>query len=176
MALDESRGAGTSFWPSSRFPGCSVASSSNACKPPSTQRTLASSAILRAWLILRHSPPIQPPRARRLGCLRQEAVRRARASPRHLGRYTHRVAIANRRIKACDDNHVAFTWKDYGHEGAVKMMRLTPDEVIRRVLLHALPDGFHRIRHFGFLANSQRAERLALCRSLLTNKPEPSAH
>ena len=88
----------------------------------------------------------------------------------YFGRYTHRVAIANRRIKALDDDCVAFTWKDYRHDGAVKVMRLKPDEFIRRFLLHALPDGFHRIRHFGFMANGHRAQRLALCRSLLTDK------
>ena len=94
----------------------------------------------------------------------------------YLGRYTHRVAIANSRIQAYDDDHVAFTWKDYRHDGAVKVMRLKPDEFIRRFLLHALPDGFHRIRHFGYLANGHRAERLALCRSLLTNEAEPIAN
>ena len=93
----------------------------------------------------------------------------------YLGRYTHRVAIANGRIKACDDDGVAFTWKDYRWNGAVKLMRLKPDEFIRRFLLHALPDGFHRIRHFGFMANGHRAQRLALCRSLLTDKAGPSA-
>jgi hypothetical protein len=93
----------------------------------------------------------------------------------YLGRYTHRVAIANGRIKALDDDGVAFTWKDYRHNGAVKLMRLKPDEFIRRFLLHALPDGFHRIRHFGFMANGHRAQKLALCRSLLTDKAGPSA-
>jgi Putative transposase/Transposase zinc-binding domain len=93
----------------------------------------------------------------------------------YLGRYTHRVAIANSRIKACDDDHVAFTWKDYRRDGALQVMRLKPDEFIRRFLLHALPDGFHRIRHFGYLANGHRTERLALCRSLLTNEVEPAA-
>jgi Putative transposase len=94
----------------------------------------------------------------------------------YLGRYTHRVAIANSRIQACDDKHVWFTWKDYRDDGAVKTMSLKPDEFIRRFLLHALPDGFHRIRHFGFLANGHRTERLALCRSLMTNQVEPTAH
>jgi hypothetical protein len=94
----------------------------------------------------------------------------------YLGRYTHRVAIANSRIQACDDDHVRFTWKDYRDDGAVKTMSLNPDEFIRRFLLHALPDGFHRIRHFGFLANGHRTERLALCRSLLPNQVEPTAH
>ncbi|HET9583207.1 MAG TPA: IS91 family transposase [Bradyrhizobium sp.] len=85
----------------------------------------------------------------------------------YLGRYTHRVAIANRRLVSCDDHHVAFTWKDYRQNGATKVMRLTPNEFIRRFLLHALPDGFHRIRHIGFLANGHRTAKLMRCRSLL---------
>ena len=100
----------------------------------------------------------------------------------YLGRYTHRVAIANSRIRACDYDHVAFAfafafafaWKDYRDGGAVKTMCLKPDEFIRRFLLHALPDGFHRIRHFGFLANGHRTQKLALCRSLLTDRGEPT--
>jgi hypothetical protein len=66
--------------------------------------------------------------------------------------------------------------EDYRDDGAVKTMSLKPDEFIRRFLLHALPDGFHRIRHFGFLANGHRTERLALCRSILTNQVEETAH
>jgi hypothetical protein len=99
------------------------------------------------------------------------------AAPRRssLGRYTHRVAIANSRIRACGDDHVAFVWKDYRHQGAVKVMRLAPDEFIRRFLLHALPDGFRRIRHFGYFANGRRTERLALCRALLTKEGGPAA-
>src|SRR6202789_1143154 len=92
----------------------------------------------------------------------------------YLGRYTHRGAIANSRIQDCDDGHVAFAWKDYRDGGAVKTMCLKPDEFIRRFLLHALPDGFHRIRHFGFLANGHRTQKLALCRSLLTDGGEPT--
>jgi Putative transposase/Transposase zinc-binding domain len=92
----------------------------------------------------------------------------------YLGRYTHRVAIANSRIQDCDDDHVAFAWKDYRDGGAVKTMCLKPDEFIRRFLLHALPDGFRRIRHFGFLANGHRTQKLALCRSLLTDGGEPT--
>jgi Putative transposase/Transposase zinc-binding domain len=92
----------------------------------------------------------------------------------YLGRYTHRVAIANGRIKACDDDHVAFAWKDYRDGGAVKTMCLKPNEFIRRFLLHALPDGFHRIRHFGLFANSHRTQKLALCRSLLIDGGEPT--
>jgi hypothetical protein len=88
----------------------------------------------------------------------------------YLGRYTHRVAIANSRLVALDQTHVAFSWKDYRHNGATKIMRLKPDEFIRRFLLHTLPDGFRRIRSFGFLANGHRATKLALCRSLLTQE------
>jgi Putative transposase/Transposase zinc-binding domain len=90
----------------------------------------------------------------------------------YLGRYTHRVAIANRRLVAIEDDHVAFAWKDYRQNGAVKVMKLAPDEFIRRFLLHALPDGFHRIRHFGFMANGCRAAKLALCRSALADEIE----
>jgi hypothetical protein len=96
----------------------------------------------------------------------------------YLGRYTHRVAIANSRLVALDDDHVAFSWKDYRQNGAAKVMRLKPDEFIRRFLLHTLPDGFHRIRHFGFLANGHRAGKLALCRSLLADdldEPTPKS-
>ncbi len=85
----------------------------------------------------------------------------------YLGRYTHRVAIANSRLFALDHDHVAFSWKDYRQDGATKILKLKPDEFIRRFLLHTLPDGFHRIRHFGFMANRHRAAKLALCRSLL---------
>jgi hypothetical protein len=98
----------------------------------------------------------------------------------YLGRYTHRVAIANSRLVALDDDHVAFSWKDYRQNSATKIMRLRPDEFIRRFLLHTLPDGFHRIRHFGFMANRHRAAKLALCRTLLDheqkapNNAEPS--
>ena len=90
----------------------------------------------------------------------------------YLGRYTHRVAIANSRLVEIDDDHVGFTWKDYRHNDLTKIMKLAPDEFIRRFLLHALPDGFHRIRHFGFMANGHRAARLALCRSLLAAEQE----
>lgn len=98
----------------------------------------------------------------------------------YLGRYTHRVAIANSRLVALDEDQVAFSWKDYRQNSATKIMKLKPDEFIRRFLLHTLPDGFHRIRHFGFMANGHRAAKLALCRKLLDrertapNDGEPS--
>ena len=85
----------------------------------------------------------------------------------YLGRYTHRVAIANSRLMAIAGGSVSFRWRDYRHHSKNKVMRLEADEFIRRFLLHALPDGFHRIRHYGFLANRRRAETLALCRTLL---------
>jgi Putative transposase/Transposase zinc-binding domain len=92
----------------------------------------------------------------------------------YLGRYTHRVAIANSRLVRLSEGRVSFTWKDYRNGGKTKVMTLAADEFIRRFLLHTVPDGFHRIRHIGFLANSHRAAKLALCRSLLAApKPQP---
>jgi hypothetical protein len=89
----------------------------------------------------------------------------------YLGRYTHRVAIANSRLVTLTDETVAFRWKDYRHHGRSKTMTLGADEFIRRFLLHTLPDGFHRIRHYGFLANGHRAHKLVLCRALLDARP-----
>jgi len=85
----------------------------------------------------------------------------------YLGRYTHRVAIANSRLLSLADGKVRFAWKDYRQDGKTRVMTLNADEFIRRFLLHALPDGFHRIRHYGFLANSSRGDSLTLCRRLL---------
>jgi hypothetical protein len=94
----------------------------------------------------------------------------------YLGRYTHRVAISNARLVSVSHDQVAFRWKDYRHHGRSKVMTLAADEFIRRFLLHTLPDGFHRIRHYGFLANGHRAAKLALCRRLLDMPPaEPPA-
>jgi hypothetical protein len=78
----------------------------------------------------------------------------------YLGRYTHRVAIANSRLVSLADGRVAFRWKDYRHRGKAKVMTLDAHEFIRRFLLHTLPDGFHRIRHYGFLANGHRAQKV----------------
>jgi hypothetical protein len=94
----------------------------------------------------------------------------------YLGRYTHRVAIANSRLVRITDAEVGFRWKDYRHHGKSKVMTLSADEFIRRFLLHTLPDGFHRIRHYGFLANGRRAAKLERCRKLLdVRPPSPSA-
>ena len=95
----------------------------------------------------------------------------------YLGRYTHRVAIANSRLVAVTEDEVAFRWKDYRHHGKSRVMTLGACEFIRRFLLHTLPDGFHRIRHYGFLANVHRTAKLVLCRKLLAVPPttEPAA-
>jgi hypothetical protein len=85
----------------------------------------------------------------------------------YLARYTHRTAIANSRLVAVDDNEVAFYYKDYRRSGRSRIMRLAPHEFIRRFLLHVLPDGFHRIRHYGFLAKGERGEKLAQVRDWL---------
>jgi hypothetical protein len=84
----------------------------------------------------------------------------------YLARYTYRTAIANSRLVAVDDDHVAFSYKDYRRAGRERVMRLAPHEFIRRFLLHVLPDGFHRIRHNGFLAKADRGETLARVRAL----------
>ena len=94
----------------------------------------------------------------------------------YLGRYTHRVAIANSRLTRLADGEVDFTWKDYRDGRKTKVMTLNTDEFIRRFLLHTVPDGFHRIRHIGFMANGHRSDKLALCRRLLAAPtPEPLA-
>jgi hypothetical protein len=85
----------------------------------------------------------------------------------YLARYTHRTAIANSRLVAVGDDEVAFSYKDYRCGGRSRVMRLAPHEFIRRFLLHVLPDGFHRIRHYGFLAKGDRGENLARVRQLL---------
>jgi hypothetical protein len=89
----------------------------------------------------------------------------------YLGRYTHRVAIANSRLVEFSGEEVAFQWKDYRHESRQKVMRLPAEEFMRRFLLHVLPSGFQRIRHYGLLANRHRASRLDRCRRLLMVQP-----
>jgi hypothetical protein len=93
----------------------------------------------------------------------------------YLSRYTHRVAISNSRLLAMDEHGVTFRWKDYRAKGKTrhKAMTLSPQEFMRRFLLHVLPGGFHRIRHYGLLANSNRRDNLALARELLHVAPPP---
>ena len=91
----------------------------------------------------------------------------------YLSRYTHRVAISNSRLVAMDERGVSFGWKDYRAKGRTrhKTMTLAPQEFMRRFLLHVLPSGFHRIRHYGLLANGARKSCLALARQLLQVTP-----
>jgi hypothetical protein len=93
----------------------------------------------------------------------------------YLGRYTHRVALSNDRLLSLADGIVRFRWKDYADHDRVKVMALDADEFIRRFLLHVVPDGFVRIRHFGLLANRTRRAKLARCRELLAPAPAPPA-
>ena len=92
---------------------------------------------------------------------------------RYLARYTHRVAISNRRLVAADDGGVAFRWKDYRRDqpNRWQTMTLHPFEFIRRFLMHVLPKGFHRIRHYGLFANGNRAANIARLRELLSVPP-----
>ena len=106
---------------------------------------------------------------------------------KYLARYTHRVAISNARVLEADDEFIRFRYKDYAHRNRKRVMRLSALEFVRRLLLHVLPPGFVRIRHYGLLSNRQRRQNLALCRQLLegaapqsepgepVNTPEPAA-
>ncbi len=103
-----------------------------------------------------------------MGGLRQGSAGRPAQILEYLGRYTHRVAISNSRLRSLDHGQVTFDWKDY-RDGQSKQMTLTADEFIRRFLSHSLPAGFQRIRYYGLFANCHRAARLELCRRLLTS-------
>lgn len=94
---------------------------------------------------------------------------------RYLARYTHRVAISNRRLIACDDNGITFKWKDYRRKGSERyqVMTLATSEFVRRFLLHVLPTGFHRIRYYGLLASPSRAANIARARELLATSLPP---
>jgi len=89
----------------------------------------------------------------------------------YVGRYTHRVAISNNRLVSMDNGKVSFRWKDYRDDDRQKTMTLDGEEFVRRFLVHVLPDGFHRIRYYGFLANCHRKRKLALCRELIGMAP-----
>lgn len=89
----------------------------------------------------------------------------------YLGRYTHRVAISNHRLKERKDGKVTFAYKDYKHEQRQKPMTVSADEFLSRFLLHVLPNSFQRIRHYGLLGNRHRTEHLARCRELLAMRP-----
>jgi hypothetical protein len=91
---------------------------------------------------------------------------------KYLARYTHRVAISNQRLVSMESGNVTFRWKDYAHGSRQREMTLKAEEFIRRFLLHVLPNGFQRIRHYGFLANRVRKEKLELARRLLAHRAE----
>jgi hypothetical protein len=93
----------------------------------------------------------------------------------YLGRYTHRIAISNDRLVAVEAERVRFRWRDYADGDRVKLMELDVAEFLRRFLLHVVPDGFVRLRHFGLLANRRRTVALAQCRALLAQPPPPPA-
>ena len=101
---------------------------------------------------------------------------------KYLSRYTHRIAISNRRLISTDEQTVTFKWKDYAHHHRPRNMTLDGAEFLRRFLMHAVPRGFMRIRHFGLLANRIRRSNLILCRQLLNASPptvktvEPAEH
>ena len=117
-----------------------------------------------------------------LAALRQQAwvvyCKPPFAGPEHvlayLSRYTHRVAISNERLVALTEGRVRFRWRDYADGDRVKVMDLDGEEFLRRFLLHVVPDGFVRIRHFGLLANRTRQKKLARCRTLLHHPSPPT--
>jgi hypothetical protein len=91
----------------------------------------------------------------------------------YVGRYTHRIAISNDRVLSIDDGKVRFRRKDYRNGNRLGTMTLTAEEFIRRFLLHVLPEGFQRIRYYGFLCNRYREQKLARCRELLGMPMDP---
>jgi len=132
--------------------------------------SLAALAARRAFL--RHLAPV---RKKRWAVYAKPPFAGPEAVLAYLSRYTHRVAISNRRLLAFDDVGVTFRYKDYRRDGGQRQraMTLATDEFIRRFLLHVLPRGFHRIRHYGLLASSARKDSLARARDLLAVAPPP---
>ena len=137
--------------------------------------TLASLVTRKAFL--RHLSPI---RKKRWVVYAKPPFAGPQAVLAYLSRYTHRVAISNRRLITFDETGVTFRYKDYRRDGAERqqVMTLTTDEFIRRFLNHVLPRGFHRIRHYGLLASSTHKDTMALARRLLgaaelIEEPEP---
>ena len=165
-----------SFFPS----GCS-----HACFAVCSSEKLTAAYRSRASGVLRR--PRRPGRAgslqslprptptNRMGGLSKRPFGGPDAVLAYLSRYTHRVAIANSRLVAFDGERVTFKWKDYRAKANAryKLMTLDADEFIRRFLIHVLPDGFHRIRHYGLFANANRANNIALARRLL-GVPDPA--
>jgi len=125
---------------------------------PDGAQTLLSQSRRQPWVVY-SQPPLGGP----------DAVLQ------YLARYAYRVAISNSRIVGIEDGNVAFTYKDRDHGNVVCTATVPADEFLRRFLLHVLPPGFRRIRHFGFLANSNRAVLLSRCFELLGRTPPPPA-
>lgn len=92
----------------------------------------------------------------------------------YLGNYTHRIAISNHRLVGLANGQVSFRWRDSAHHNKKRMMTLRVEEFLRRFFLHVLPAGFVRIRHFGFMTNRQRQQRLGICRKLLNVSQLPA--
>jgi Putative transposase/Transposase zinc-binding domain len=129
-------------------------------------------ALAARCAFLRHLAPV---RKKRWAVYAKPPFAGPEAVLAYLSRYTHRVAISNRRLLAFDDAGVTFRYKDYRRDGGQRqrVMTLATDEFIRRFLLHVLPRGFHRIRHYGLLASSARKDSLARARDLLAVAPPP---
>jgi Putative transposase/Transposase zinc-binding domain len=133
----------------------------------------AAAPLAERRMFLRHLAPV---RKKRWVVYAKAPFAGPQAVLAYLSRYTHRVAISNRRLIAFDKAGVTFRYKDYKRDGLERqrVMTLGTDEFIRRFLLHVLPRGFHRIRHYGLLAGSARKTSLALARTLLAVAPEPA--
>src|ERR1700676_4027483 len=109
-----------------------------------------------------------------MGRSREASLRWIPARAQVSGRYTHRVAISNHRLRTLENGHVSFDWKDYADHSRTKTKILDAVELIPRFLLHVLPSGLVRIRHFGFLANRVRKQKLIHCRALLAASATPT--
>ena len=135
-----------------RFAGNSLA-----LADPATWTAWLALLRTRNWLVYAKPPFVGPDRVLK-----------------YLSRYTHRVAIANERLVFVGNGEVRFRWKDYADHHRLKLMTLAAEEFLRRFLLHVVPSGFMRIRHFGLLANRHRATKLAQCRALLGTVSPPT--
>ena len=131
-----------------------LAASSAPLADPTAQRRLVNTLYQKPWVVYAKRPFAGP--AQVLD---------------YLGRYTHRVAISNHRLVSLEDDEVRFRYKDYAHGNRRKVLSLEPAEFIRRFLLHVLPSGFMRIRHYGILANRAKREKLAQARTALDSPP-----
>src|ERR1700757_2322545 len=163
--------------PSESSQGCFVVCSSKNCSMPLMPANWSFSPRSNHSGTRPHSWITWLPCARRNGVV--HAKRPFAGSEQvldYVGRYTHRVAISNNRLLDIAEDKVTFRYKDYRQEAQQKKMTLQAEEFIRRFLLHVLPEGFQRIRYYGFLANRYREQKLAHCRELLDMQaPEPPA-